>query len=163
MQSNAKVLGDAVAILKALNELSNQADRVDICSYWAGTSPTAFTVMTACPKTRVIVGGIDFQHRAVAIAGALARTKGRVRYLEGCHVKLYVFHFDKTLGSHSVAVIASMNLGVGMPFEFGVAVSGQAAKEAGMYYNNLWQRAKEIKALDAQKVVDRLTSSTFRA
>ena len=143
-------------ILAELRTLAFGCRRFDIASYWAGTGTEALRLLCMKNGSRIIVGGLDVRQKAVAMAHAVKRFKSRVRYLEGCHVKLYIFYLPKP-----EVIIGSMNLGKGMPYEMAVQLTGAAATNCTMHFNNLWHEAEPINEAELGGIAKKLSFATF--
>ena len=106
--------------------------------------------------SRVIVGGLNERFKAVSMAHAINQFGGRCRYLEGCHIKLFIFYQPKP-----IAILGSMNLGKGMPFEMAVEIVGKPAEECTMHFNNLWNSAEPVNGEELKTIAAKLGSSLF--
>lgn len=129
--------------------------RCDLASYHAGTGNFTMELLKKrWTNSRIIVGGLSDRGRARSMAHAASRF--RVRYLEGCHVKLYIFYRPKP-----VVILGSMNLGNGMPFEMAAELRGVPATECVLHFSNLWNLAEPVEASELSRSIGMLQLGSF--
>jgi len=156
---NALPLQDR-AILDRQLELACDASRVDIVTYGFGAGTAAINLLYKARRARVIIGGILDSSKAQGLAQLTqwpSREPPRIRYLEGCHSKLFV----ACPGKITVAIIGSMNLGAGATFETAVELHGKPAEFFASLFNSYWRRAEPVEPLDLETISKTLESSEF--
>ena len=159
MKISGRLICGPENIWNALYQAAAESERMDICSYWAGTGMKALELLHTHRNSRIIVGGLsqDEKVKAISMAHAVRNIGGRVAYLEGCHIKLYIFHQKW----HSIAFLGSMNLGQGMRYELLVKMDKDASHEATCYFNNLWHIAEPVNATVLRDVRLSLATAVF--
>lgn len=155
-----KILLDRKVIHTQLTLNMLDCKRYDIISWWAGTGDTAMRLLKATKGSRIIVGGnaTDYS-KAISVAHAVAPAGGRVAFLEGCHIKLYIFY--GSLPPSPRVILGSMNLGAGLPYEIAVELTGIPARECVMHFNNLWAEATPVKGDVLKRAVVSLSTTHF--
>lgn len=157
--SLSRLLPGAAHIQGRMLYLARNAVRCDMISYWVGMGNFVQRLSCEMPKgSRILIGGIGEVSKAVTFASANPG-KFEVRYLEGCHVKLYIFR-----GPPNAVVLGSMNLGAGNGFELAVEINNSfLIKDCMHYFQQLWDRATPVNALCLPNVAASLANSSFES